>query len=115
MSKHGVIMVDKETMDKLFASRPRGCGFSQSPSRQKALIDEFVKRECLDEFDERCVTTLTCEMCSEKLSDWVDAPHIAAMAYDKGWRFQVPIKPETGEKIQSGKLVLCQHCTDGKR
>lgn len=41
-------------------------------------------------------------MCGEKLQDWMDAPHVAEMAYHKGWRFQKD-------------MVLCQYCTDDKR
>lgn len=58
--------------------------------------------ETIREFDDRCYTTLKCEMCGNKVQDWMDAPHIAEMAYNKGWRFQKD-------------MVLCQYCTDDKR
>ena len=70
-------------------------------SQHNFKLTDF-KQDTLDEFDDRCVTTLECEMCGNKISDVMDAPHIAQMAFDRGWRFQ-------------NDAVLCQHCTDNKR
>lgn len=70
------------------------------------------KQQTLDEFDNRCVTTLKCEMCGNRKSDGVGAPHIAVQAYRDGWRFQ---HFEFNGRVSDEAMALCQHCTDGKR
>ena len=90
----------------------RKCSRTISPDTRGEIIEKMNKQEHIDAFDDRCVTTLTCEMCGNKLSDWVDAPHLAHQAYDRGWRFQ---KTEFLDGLSREPQVLCPHCTDNKR
>lgn len=79
--------------------KPRICSRSMSLER-RAKIEENIQQVNL--LSDACFTTLKCEMCGEKLQDWMDAEHIAEMAFTRGWRFQ-------------NDQALCQFCTDDKR
>ncbi len=70
------------------------------------------EEEHINAFNDACVTTLKCEMCGNRKSDWVDAPHIAVQAYRDGWRFQ---HFKSNGRVSDEKMVLCQFCTDNKR
>lgn len=94
-------------------SRTRGSKWIRrdrpTPEERQA---EAEARFHTDAFNNRCITTLTCEMCGGRKADYVDAVHIAGQAYRDGWRFQ---KLEFNGKLDDEESVLCQHCTDGKR
>lgn len=85
----------------------RQCSRSISPERMTKIQDNIRQVELLSE---ACFTTLKCDMCGEAFRDWVDAPHVAEMAFTKGWRWQ-----KWGLDKRDGEGVLCPNCTDDKR
>ena len=81
----------------------RECGYTgPDPWFEKKLVETLSPDEQLRQFQDGCLTTLTCQMCDEKVGGYMDADDVADTAWENGWRVQ-------------SDHILCSYCTDNKR